>query len=137
MINAVAEMTAARQPGVHESTLRANLATRIEAEIGVNRKHNPDFLWLTEADESLLAKGDPLADSGQRIADAKKLLVEYELELPHLVRDMLSKHEVGTLSPKRTELLAQLMSNTWEQAKAALGKSIQRPADAPLPNKLP
>ena len=120
MVAVAVEMLQTSQPGADAKKLRSQALEMIEAQIGKIRETYPEFLIVSDETEERLLSGSLIQDSAIRIADAEKALREFGLAQPVLVKELLATHRSGTLSPRRTELLAQVIVGAWKQAEHAI-----------------
>lgn len=120
MIDASVEMLLAQQPDADPKELKGQIQGTLDTEIEKIRKHYPEFLNLPTEVEKSLRSGTPAQGTDKRIADAEQILQQLQTPLPGLAKVMLSQHNAGTLSPGRTELLAQMMVGVVKAVEAAL-----------------
>lgn len=122
LIDATVELLQAQKPDADPEGSRVQVQQLVEAGIVEIRKCHPKFLIVSAETEKRLQSGTPGPDSAARIADGEKSLVEFGTEPPELVKVMLAQHKAGTLSPGRTELLADLMVGAVKEHEFALTK---------------
>lgn len=116
MVQVAVEMMKAQNPSIDPNEVSRKLQ---EASIEI-RKHYPEFLIVSAEMEQRLKASAPVPESAQRIARAEMFLSEFQIQASGLVQILLPQHKAGTLSPVRTELLAQLMTADMKKAEAAL-----------------
>lgn len=107
MIAAMAEIMKAREPNANPTELRNQIQETIDDVIVDIRKYYPEFLIVSAETEEKLRAGTPIQDSAKRIADAESSLGGFQTG--GLVKSLLPQHKAGTLTPVRTELLAQFI----------------------------
>ncbi len=96
------------------------ISDQVELAIVEIRSGAPDFLMVSAETEEKLHSGSHIDGADQRIAGAEAFLAELELPRTDLVQFLLDKYQAGNLSPKQTELLAQLIVANMQQVKAQL-----------------
>ena len=116
MIEISVDLMAKQQPNTEPDAVRA----KVENAIAQIRKDVPDFLILSAENERMLQAGTQIEGVDKRIADAESFLNDTGIQLTGLVTSLLPQHKAGTLSPVRTELLAQLIVADMKKTQAAL-----------------
>lgn len=87
----------------------AKVRDMVEEMITSSRSADPNFLMVSPQVEERLRAGLPIEDAAQRITDAETFLRQSGRLLPGFARLVYRDFQAGTLSPVRTELLAQIM----------------------------
>lgn len=116
MIDVTADLMKKQQPDTGPDAIRG----QVENGIAQIRKEVPNFLMVSADTEEKLKAGTQIESSNKRISDAEAFLNEYGIQRSGLVAALLQQHKTGTLSPVRTELLAQLIVADKQKAEDAL-----------------
>lgn len=120
LIQAVAEQLQIKQPNADPKELKAQAAEMVNGAMAKNRKTDPGFLLVSPATENRLKSNAPISDAAQRIEHSLDIL---GATLSILAKALLLEHQAGTLSPRRTELLAHLLTlDARNYEKALRGK---------------
>lgn len=109
MMTITVELMRRKKTAMASDELRRQAAKILDAENVKIRKHYPEFLIVSAKTEEKLRAGTPIPDAAKRISESEKALIDFESPIPDLFKVMLRQHKAGTLSPLRTELLAQCM----------------------------
>jgi len=134
MIDVAVEVMQAQKPDADPKELRGQVQEMLDAEIIKIRKQYPEFLIVSAETKKRLQSGTPIPDAAERIANADEVLRAFEIDTHFFEKTssagsstafkvqtaLLPQHKAGTLSPIRTNLLAQLMDSNARQLGAAL-----------------
>ena len=116
MLDVTVDLLKKQDPNTGADAVR----TQVESAIAQIRKDVPDFLRLSRENERKLQAGTPIEGVDKRITEAEAFLNNTGIQLTGLVASLLPQHKAGTLSPVRTELLAQLIVADMKKTNAAL-----------------
>ena len=120
LIDATVELMQAQNPDADPNELRGQVQQMLDKEIGKIRTIYPEFLIVSPETEEKLRAGTPTQDSAKRIADAESFLSESGITTSLLVQALLPQHKTGTLTPVRTEVLAQVIVADRKKLEDAL-----------------
>lgn len=120
LIQAVTELLQSKQPAADPTELKDQAAEMVNGMMAKNQKTYPGFLLVSPETENRLKSNSPIFDAPQRIQHSQNILGS---TLSMLAQKLLLEHQAGTLSPRRTELLAHLLTlDAKNYEKALSGK---------------
>lgn len=103
------ELLKAKSPDRSEVEIDGVVSSMLDSELDRMQQVDPGFLMVTPAQESELKNGKSFSDVDGKLETVLKKTEEFAVDLPEPTKKLIADYKAGTLSPIRTELLAQLL----------------------------
>lgn len=120
MFDLTVEAMRQKKPNTEQAELEVQARTMVDKAIQDLRKHDSAFMIVSPEVERKLQSNEPILDAPKRVGEALETLIDFGVEIPGLSVVLLEQHKAGTLSPRRTELLAHLLAATVKKLRSSL-----------------